>query len=33
MEFAIALLKRLAGEKKAREVQEKLLYRTPQPIH
>jgi 4-methyl-5(b-hydroxyethyl)-thiazole monophosphate biosynthesis len=33
MGFAIALLKRLAGEKKAREVQEKLLYRTPQPIH
>lgn len=33
MEFAIALLKRLTGEKKAREVQEKLLYRTPQPIH
>lgn len=33
MEFAIALLKRLAGEKKAIEVQEKLLYRNVQPIH
>ncbi|MDD5615431.1 MAG: DJ-1/PfpI family protein [Candidatus Methanoperedens sp.] len=33
MEFAIELLKRLAGEKKAREVQEKLLYRNVQPIH
>jgi 4-methyl-5(b-hydroxyethyl)-thiazole monophosphate biosynthesis len=33
MEFAIELLKRLTGEKKALEVQEKLLYRAVQPIH
>ena len=33
MEFAIELLKRLMGEKKAKEVQEKLLYRAVQPIH
>ena len=33
MEFAIELLKRLTGEKKAQEVQEKLLYRAVQPIH
>ena len=33
MEFALVLLKKLMGEKKAIEVQEKLLYRTVQPIH
>ena len=33
MEFALELLKRLAGEKKALEVREKLLYRAVQPIH
>lgn len=33
MEFALELLKRLMGEKKAIEVQEKLLYRNVQPIH
>ncbi len=33
MEFAIELLKRLMGEKKAMEVQEKLPYRAVQPIH
>jgi len=33
MEFSIVLLKRLMGEKKALEVQEKLLYKTVQPIH
>ncbi|MDO8727844.1 MAG: DJ-1/PfpI family protein [Candidatus Methanoperedens sp.] len=33
MEFALELLKRLTGEKKALEVQEKLLYRSVQPIH
>jgi len=33
MEFALALLKRLMGEKKAIEVQEKLLCRNVQPIH
>ena len=33
MEFALELLKKLMGEKKAREIQEKLLYITPQPIH
>ena len=33
MEFALELLKRLTGEKKAQEIQEKLLYRSVQPIH
>ena len=33
MEFALELLKRLMGEKKAIEIQEKLLYRNVQPIH
>ena len=33
MEFALELLKRLTGEKKAQEIQEKLLYRAVQPIH